>query len=128
MVEDKSNEKYEKLLVEYRDQREALKILIDELEKLKKDIDKLFPDRLDKRYLGGLFDQKIKAATEMFKAILELRKEIAKNVKDEFEMRRKLDNDINETTDSNVFDVRKAVKLLQEDDNLVVLRKKSAIN
>lgn len=128
MVENKSNEKYEKLLVEYRDQREALKILIDELEKLKKDIDKLFPERLDKRYLGGLFDQKIKAATEMFKAILELRKEIAKNVKDEFEMRRKLDSDTNEGIDGGVFDVRKAVKMLQEDDNLVVLRRKSAAN
>ena len=36
------------------------------------------------------FEEKIKATTELFKAMLDIRKEISKSVKDEIEMRRRM--------------------------------------
>lgn len=82
-------EYFDELLIEYKDQREALKSMIKDLEKLRTSIDKIFPENFDSRY-KFLFEEKIKAAVELFKVIIDMRKEIAKSVKDEIEIRRKL--------------------------------------
>jgi len=78
------------LLEEYNNNRQELKKMIQDLEKVKEGIESLFPERFDVRY-RRLFEEKVKAATELFKALLDMRKELSKSLKDEIEMRRKLD-------------------------------------
>lgn len=82
-------DQFESLLKEYEEQRQALKLMIADLEKLRTSIDKIFPENFDSRY-KFLFEEKIKAAVELFKVIVDMRKEISKSVKDEIEIRRKL--------------------------------------
>jgi len=79
------NESIRKLIEEFTENRQALKSMIIDLEKLRLNIDKLFPDTLDKRYMR-FFEEKIKSATELFKAILDVRKEISKSLKTEIEL------------------------------------------
>jgi len=79
----------ETLLEEFKGHRESLLVMIEDLEKLREKVDSLFPDNMTKRSLM-YFEQKIKAVTELFKALLDMRKEIAKSVKDEIEIRRKV--------------------------------------
>jgi len=79
------NESIRKLIEEFTENRQALKSMITDLEKLRLNIDKLFPDTLDKRYMR-FFEEKIKSATELFKAILDVRKEISKSLKTEIEL------------------------------------------
>ena len=108
------NNKIEVLLLEYREQRDALKVMIQELEKVKEKIDKLFPDSIDKRYLYA-FEQKVKSATELFKAILEMRKEVSKNIKDEIEIRRKLgEGGTGENDEESLMSIAKIAKKVEE--------------
>jgi len=91
MVEDKSDQVdtlVNKLLVEFSENREALKVMLKDLEVLKGKIDSIFPESVDKRY-RYLFEEKVKAATSFFNTLLDIRKEISKSLKDEIELRRK---------------------------------------
>jgi uncharacterized protein YukE len=112
MTNINQNEEYfEKLLVEYKEQREELKSMILELRKYKDKIGKIFPDNLDHRYVR-YFEEKVKAVTELYKAILDIRKEISKNIKDEMEFRRKISPKNNEDEDMN--DIRKMVHIVEQ--------------
>ncbi len=77
------------LLIEFKEQRVALKSQISELEKLQTKIDSLFPKTLDARYMR-YFEEKVKTATALFNALLDVRKEITRSLKDEIELRRRL--------------------------------------
>ena len=111
---EETNSKIESLLSEYKEQRDALKIMIEELEKVKAKIDRLFPESLDKRYIYA-FEQKVKSATELFKAILEMRKEVSKNIKDEIEIRRKLGGANGEEEDGDsILSIAKIAKKVEE--------------
>ena len=79
------DEIYDDLIKEFMSQRNAIKEMINDLEQIKSKIDTLFPQQLDKRYMR-FFEEKIKSVTELFKVILDMRKEIIKNTKDEFEL------------------------------------------
>jgi DNA repair exonuclease SbcCD ATPase subunit len=105
---DSFEEKFEQLMREFAEQREALKAMIDELEKVKNKIERLFPESLDNRYVR-FFEEKVKAATGIFTAILEIRKEVIKSLKDETEMRRKFAQEAGEM-DS---DIRRLAKSLE---------------
>jgi len=107
-----TEEKFESLIQEYNDQRQALKGMILDLEALRQKIDKLFPQSIDARY-AKLFEEKIKTTTELFKAILEMRKELSKSVKEEIELRRKFENDIKESDDETIVDVRALAKQIE---------------
>mgnify|MGYP001501787993 CR=1 FL=1 len=76
------------LIEEFSEQRSQLKTMVLELEKLKEGIEKIFPERLDARY-SRFFEEKIKTVTELFKAILDIKKEISKTIKDELDLRSK---------------------------------------
>ena len=118
------NTKIESLLSEYGEQRTALKEMVKELELVKAKIDKLFPDSIDKRYLYA-FEQKVKSATELFKAILEMRKEISKNIKDEIEIRRKLGEGGTEEEEMNIGRLAKRVEELmpkQQKEKIIALK------
>jgi len=87
---NKTEEIVEGLLLEFKEQRDSLKLMILDLEKVKEKIDNLFPEgTLDKRY-SRFFEEKVKSATGIFSALLDIRKEISRGLKDEIELRRKL--------------------------------------
>lgn len=102
------------LLEEFKEHRDAIKLMIVDLEKIKGKIDSLFPESLDKRYMR-FFEEKVKSTTELFKALLDMRKEISKNIKDEIEIRRKSDRD--DTDDGGIggiIDVRQLAKQIEK--------------
>ena len=79
----------DELLTEFKKHRDAIMQMIGDIEKLKGKIDTLLPDQLDARYVR-YFEEKVKTATEFFKTLLEMRKEIQKSLKDEIDIRRKI--------------------------------------
>ena len=78
------------LLTEFKEHRNAIMDMIADIEVLKDKIDTLLPDNLDARYIR-FFEEKVKTATEFFKTLLDMRKEIQKSLKDEIDIRRKID-------------------------------------
>lgn len=108
-----SSDVYDELIDEFKKQRLAIQSMLDDLEKFKNKIDSLLPESLDKRYIR-FFEEKIKSVTELFKVMLDMRKEIIKNTKDEFELRRKL-NSSDDDTDIGIFDIK---KIAERVDNL----------
>jgi len=108
-------EKVDALLKEYEEQRAALKLMIEDLEKIKAKVDTILPDRLDNR-LVRFFEEKIKTITSLFQTMLDVRKEILKSVKDEVEVRTKvnLGDDLEESLD-DIRGLAKRVEKLQKE-------------
>ena len=127
-----SNEKVQiikTLIDEYKDNREALKILIKDLEKLKEKIDTIFPENLDKRYMR-FFEEKVKAATQLFSAILQIRIEISKGLKTEIEMRNKISLDENDKSNNLLTqeDIREMAKQLENFQKSEINKKANVID
>ena len=117
---------YSSLVEEFVEQRNSLKKMIEDLEVFKSKIDTLLPDKIDKRFVR-YFEEKIKAVTELFKAILDIRKEISKITKDEFELRRKLDVGDDDEDIDGMFDIKKiADKVDKIRKQKVILQQKIA--
>jgi hypothetical protein len=121
------DERIESLLTEFDDHRIALKSMVADLEKLKGRIDTLIPETMDSRYIR-LFEEKVKALTNFFTTILEMRKEIAKSVKDEIEIRRRLKKSDDDLDLESMMDIRSFASKIQdfkeEKDKLVSKRTK----
>ena len=99
------------LLSEYIDHRAAIKIMITDLEKLKEKIETILPDSLDKRY-KYFFEEKIKTISQLFSSLLDMRKEIAKSVKEEIEIRRRIESkDTGNFED--ILDIRKIAERVE---------------
>jgi len=92
------------LLQEFKIHRVSIMSMIDDLEALKANVDRLFPEKLDARYMR-FFEEKIKSATELFKTLLEMRKEIQKSLKEEIDLRRKI------TFDDEEMDIEKSIDI-----------------
>jgi len=107
----------EKLIVQFEDQRKAILEMIEQLETIKQKIDILIPDTLDKRYLR-FFEEKVKTITNLFTTLLEMRKEISKNLKEEIEIRRKI---VMKETD---FDFESAIDVRKIADRIELFKKK----
>jgi hypothetical protein len=104
---------FDELLTEYVEHRKQIKILIADLEHLRTRVETILPETYDKRY-RFIFEEKIKAITILFSTILEMRKEIAKSIKDEFELRKKLvKSDALEDLE-DMLDVRKIARKVDE--------------
>lgn len=93
------------LLAEFKVHRNAVMEMIVDLEKMKANVEKLFPAKLDARY-ARFFEEKLKTATELFKTLLEMRKEIQKSLKEEIELRRKVDVGEGDQDIEKVIDIR----------------------
>ena len=87
-----SDEKIASLLEEYKENRDSIKKMIDDANALSKKIDSLFPSKLEIRY-SRLFEEKVKACTELFRVILDMRQELSKSLKNEIEIRYKVRSD-----------------------------------
>jgi hypothetical protein len=127
-IKTKEKEQIIKTLVEeFKENREALKFLIKDLESLKSKIDSIFPENLDKRYMR-FFEEKVKAATQLFSAILEIRKEISKGLKTEIEMRNKIDLDDDSVGDLvSSADIRNLATRVEKFTSEIELQKRKVI-
>jgi len=100
------------LLNEFAEHRQAIKDMIVDLEKIKAKIDSIFPENLDKRYMR-FFEEKVKSTTELFKALLDMRKEIGRTIKEEIELRRKVEKDDGTDGIEGLIDVRQLAKQIE---------------
>ncbi len=89
--ENIQNDKIEQLLNEYDIHRAAIKDMIADLEKIRVRVDTLIPDTLDARFMR-YFEEKVKSVTALFNSLLDMRREIAKSIKDEIDIRRRIKN------------------------------------
>ena len=121
---DEQQEKINSLLTEYDDHRAAIKDMIADLEKIREKIDILIPDSLDNRYIR-FFEEKVKSMTGLFTTLLEMRKEIAKSVKDEIDIRRRIKTEDELIDLEDMLDVRSmAAKVEQFKDETKKIQKK----
>jgi hypothetical protein len=102
----------DELLKQFQEHRDAIKVMVDDLEKLKVRIDTLIPASLDARYIR-FFEEKIKAVTALFNVLLDMRKEIASTLKTEIELRRKLGIE-GELDIEELVDIRKLSRKVEE--------------
>ena len=109
-----TGDRIEQLLKEFSDQRDALNKMVTELEVIKSKVDRLFPETLDSRYVR-FFNEKVQSATELFKAVLDIRKEIMKSLKDEIEMRKKFELKIDDDEElEKLVDVRSLARKIEK--------------
>lgn len=113
---DEQKERIEFLLKEYDDHRDAIKSMITDLEKIRVKIDTLIPESLDARYVR-FFEEKVKSITGLFNSLLEMRKEIAKSVKDEIEIRRRIKSDDELIDLEDMLDVRSMAEKIDKFKN-----------
>ena len=99
------------LLMEFKEQRDNVKLMLVDIERLREKVDQLLPDTIDKRYLH-LFEEKIKTITELFKLLMDMRKEISRSIKDEIDMRKKLTSDDSFNIE-DMLDIRGMVKHME---------------
>ena len=110
---EEHKEKIDSLLFEFDDHRNAIKAMIVDLESIREKIDKLIPTSLDARYMR-FFEEKVKSITALFNALLEMRKEIVKSVKDEVEIRRRITDENELINIEDMVDVRDVVSKIEE--------------
>ena len=113
------DEKVVELLNEFALHRDEIKKMIVEVDDLRQDIDKLIPKKLDARYIR-FFEEKVKSMTNFFSALLDMRKEIIKSIKDEIELRRKLG------AAGDTIDVENAIDIRAVAEKIEQFQKKSA--
>jgi hypothetical protein len=111
---DRQTQKIEELLIEFETHRNEIKKMIQELEDIRSKVDTLIPTSIDKRYVR-FFEEKVKSITGFFNALLEMRREIAKSVKDEIEVRRRLSKSEEQMIDvEELLDVRSVASKLED--------------
>jgi Skp family chaperone for outer membrane proteins len=100
------------LLAEFKEHRISVMQMIKDLEEIKQNIDRLIPAKLDARY-ARFFEEKVKSVTELFKTLLEMRKEIQKSLKEEIDLRRKIDISEAEQDIESIIDIRSVAEKVE---------------
>ena len=116
-MDSNNQERIGLLIEEFGIQRADLKNMIVDLEKIREKVDKLIPETLDSRFIR-LLDEKVKSITDLFRVLLDIRKEIMKSLKEEIEVRRKDDLD-NDDQDFDVRQVAREVEKLQRETSKI---------
>ena len=115
----------EGLLNEFKSQRDQIVAMVEEVEGLRKQVALLFPESIDSRTRRFLED-KVKAMVAFYNVLLDMRKEISKSIKDELEVRRRLDdNDVDLDDIDSLLDIRELSKKVEKfGDDKTKLQKK----
>jgi hypothetical protein len=118
------------LLNEFEKQRNEIKDMVVEIEKMRVQVALLFPDVIDMRTRKFLED-KIKAMVGFYNVLLDMRKEISKSVKDELEFRRRItDDDFDPENIDELLDIselsKKVEKFQQKKDTIKMKRMKNS--
>ena len=115
----------EGLLNEFKSQRDQIVAMVEEVEGLRKQVALLFPESIDSRTRRFLED-KVKAMVAFYNVLLDMRKEISKSIKDELEVRRRLDdNEVDLEDIDSLLDIRELSKKVEKfGDDKTKLQKK----
>lgn len=97
------------LIDELTNNRSALLVMIEDLEKLKEKVDVLIPNTLDNRNVRYL-QMKIESASTLFETLLKIRQEITKLILSEIEVRNK--NDDQDIPD--LYDISEKLDMLRK--------------
>lgn len=113
-MSEQKQDHLETLLKEFVEQRDAIKLMIVDLERVKSKIETILPDSVDKRFMR-FFEEKVKTITELFRVILDMRKEIIKNSKDEIELRKKfIGTDDDDIDIEGIFNIKKIAERVEK--------------
>lgn len=125
-MSDNSETVINELLADFTTQRDALNSMIGDVEELKKNINNLFPEKLDARF-QKFFEDKVKTAVSMLNVLLDIRKELIKLTKDEIELRRKVvgKGDLNDML--NIRSLAKQVETMNKHTTRKIESKKKKI-
>lgn len=85
---------YLNLLHEYNENRKELKNMIKEISVLKNTVEDMFPKNVDARN-KYILEERIKTVVSFFDSILKIRQEINRSIKDEIELKRKIEKELN---------------------------------
>lgn len=108
----------EELIIEFEKNRNSLFDMIKDIEKYKEKLEIVFPEKFDNRY-KKFFEEKIKAITAFFNSLLDVRKEINKSLKDEVDMKRKLEKvDEDFEKDINIRELVSKIEMMNKGDYL----------
>jgi hypothetical protein len=101
------------LLEEFKEQRDAIKAMVFEVEKLHTQVALLFPETIDARTRKFL-EEKVKAMVGFYNVLLDMRKEISKSVKEELDFRRRLETEeMDEDDISDMLDISDLAKKIE---------------
>jgi hypothetical protein len=118
----------EGLLKEFKSQREQIVGMVEEVEGLRKQVALLFPESIDSRTRRFLED-KVKAMVAFYNVLLDMRKEISKSIKDELEVRRRLDdNEVDLEDIDSLLDIRELSKKVEKFENNKIKLQKQRID
>jgi hypothetical protein len=106
-------EKIDFLLKTFEENRNAIMEMISDLEKIKNKLDSIFPEKTDARHMR-FFEEKVKAISSFFNVLLDMRKEINKSLKDEIDMRRRVEGKGAELELDDLLDVREASRKIED--------------
>jgi len=101
--------KIDELLEKITQSRTALEKDLTDIVHLKDGLKQLFPEQIDYRN-KFMLDEKIKAATSFYGAILNIRQEINKTLTGEIEIRRKLNKTDEEQSSVNIRKLAEAIE------------------
>ena len=104
----------ENLLKEFKKQRDQIEGMVEEVEKMRSQVSLLFPETIDMRTRKFLED-KVKTMVGFYNILLDMRKEIGKSIKEELDVRRRLedgDMDINDIEE--MLDISEMAKTVEK--------------
>lgn len=107
VIKSEYETKVTQLLAIFETNRNEIMNMISDLEKLKDKLDTIFPETTDARHMR-FFEEKIKAISSFFNVLLDMRKEINKSLKDEIELRRRVEGKDAEMDIDSLLDIRAA--------------------
>ena len=102
------------LTEELKNIRTDINKMIEELESNSAKITEIFPKEINARY-KWIFEQRVNTMTEVFRTLLEMRKELNKSLKDEIEIRRRIGKSVKDEEEGfeEILDIRKIAKKVE---------------
>jgi hypothetical protein len=112
----------ENLLKEFKEQRDKIKSMILEVEKLSEQVSNLFPEQIDMRTRKFLED-KVKTTVAFFNVLLDMRKEVSKSIRDEVEVRRRMtEEEFNPDDIESMLDIGGMAKQIEKFKEQKIIR------
>jgi hypothetical protein len=103
--------KIEQLLSSYSASRAELLKYLTDVDTIRTKVDSIFPTNLDNFRNKFFLEEKIKSMSSFFTMLLNIRQEYNKSIKDEIEIRRKINDGDNDEEDIDVMTRRIAEEL-----------------
>ncbi len=118
---------YTSLIDELTQSRGKLNSYVEELESMMSEAKELFPKKVDYRSKWNI-EEKIKTLNEFFGSMLRVRQEIHKTIKDEIELRRKLESGNSNEDEFNIDDIATLAKLADKIEEVRAQKDEEAEN